>query len=272
MPHALVFCLIIASFMKISNDYFNEIRTFVKVIQFQTERIVQSTQTPSSEDSCLRRLGCFFAILSRGTDIPQFTACIRKSNPGWLGPTNAKQHHPNQNGAVCTVFTSYGSRHRRSSFRRYRQAACKSHPDHCGSPQPAQSFHSQRTDLFSQTNTHFLGMTITAANRLRVSDASAPLDYSGSLFRKNPALSSAPLGEYGIRRIPFHFPLAARKPSPQSTHIRALGKNRRNRITVALLPHPGFVPPHPDIFCNNALDHLITDYAVSCVLQQQEMF
>ena len=114
-----------------------------------------------------------------------------------------------------------------------------------------------------------LGMPATVANRLRVSDVLDQLDYNGFPFRKNQSRSSFLLGEYGIRRSLFRFPSTSRKPLPQSTRIRSPDKTRRIR-SVAVLPfHLGFVPPHPGIFCNIALDHLITDYAASLVLQQE---
>ena len=115
----------------------------------------------------------------------------------------------------------------------------------------------------------FLGMLITAAGRLRVLDVLDQLDYNDSLSRKNQSRSSFPLDEYGIRRILFRFPLAGQKSSPQSTHIRSPDKTQRIR-SVAVLPfHHEFLPPHPDIFCNIALNHLISAYAVSRVLQQE---
>lgn len=104
-------------------------------------------------------------------------------------------------------------------------------------------------------------MTVAVAGRLRVLDASAPLDYSVLSFRKSQSRSSCHLGEYGIHRIPFHFPLADRKLSPQSTRNRSLDKTERIRITMVFPPHLECVPPHLDIFCNIASDHLVSDYA-----------
>ena len=158
---------------------------------------------------------------------------------------------------------------RLSFFRRYQRVENESHRDHCGSPQCVQQFHSQKTDQFSRTNMRFLGMTKAAVSRLCVSDVLDQLDYNGFPFRKSQPQSNFPLGGYGIRRIQFHFPLAGRKPSPQSTRIRSPDKTRRIRITVALPFHHESLPPHPGIFCNIAFDHLITDYAANCVLQQE---
>ena len=114
----------------------------------------------------------------------------------------------------------------------------------------------------------FLGMPVTVANHLRVLDVLEQLDYSGFPFWKSQSRSSFLLGEYGIRRILFHFQ-ANRRSSPQSTHIRSPDKTQHIRITALLLYLLGFVPPHPGIFCNTASDHLITDYAANRVLQQE---
>lgn len=46
-------------------------------------------------------------------------------------------------------------------------------------------------------------------------------------------------------------------------------KTERIQITVVLPLHHEFLPQHPDIFCNIALDHFITDYAATRVLQQE---
>ena len=112
-------------------------------------------------------------------------------------------------------------------------------------------------------------MTKAAVSRLRVSDVLAQLDYNGFPFWKSRSRSSFPLGEYGIRKNLSCFPLAGQKPSPQSTRILFLDKAERIR-SVAVLPlHHEFLPPHPGIFCNTALDHLISDYAASRVLQPE---
>ena len=116
---------------------------------------------------------------------------------------------------------------------------------------------------------HFLGMTKVAVSRLRVSDVLDPLDYNGFLFPKSQSRSSFPLDEYGIRRILLRFPLADRKSSPQSTRIRSLDKTERIQITVVLPFHLEFPPLHPGIFCNTALDHLVSDYVANRVLQQE---
>ena len=116
---------------------------------------------------------------------------------------------------------------------------------------------------------HFLGMTKAAVSRLRVSDVLAQLDYNGFPFWKSRSRSSFPLGEYGIRKNLSCFPLAGQKPSPQSTRILFLDKAERIR-SVAVLPfHHESLLPHPDIFCKIALDHLISDYAASRVLQPE---
>ena len=170
-------------------------------------------------------------------------------------------------GEVLNI-TACGSFRSRFSFRRYRRVENESHPGHCGSPQSAPKFPSRKTDLFSRTCMRYLGMPITVANHRRVLDEIAQLDYNGFLFRKSQSRSSFPLGECGIRRIQFRFPLADRKSLPQSIRIRSPDKTEHIR-SIAVLPfHLEFLPPHPDIFCNTALDHLISDYAVSRVLQQ----
>lgn len=115
-----------------------------------------------------------------------------------------------------------------------------------------------------------LGMPKAVVSRLRVSDVLDQLDYNGFPFRKNQPRSSFDLGEYGIRKILSRFPWADRKPSPQSTHIRFPDKTEHIRITAVLPLHHEFLRPHPGIFCNIALDHLITDYAASRVLQQEK--
>ena len=119
---------------------------------------------------------------------------------------------------------------------------------------------------------HFLGMPATSASRLRVSDVTDRLDYNDSLSRKSQSRNNFPLGEYGIRRILFHFLLASRKPSSQSTHIRSPDKTQRIRSVAVRSFHLGFLPPHPGIFCDTALDHLITDYAACRVLQQERFW
>ena len=112
----------------------------------------------------------------------------------------------------------------------------------------------------------FLGMTKAAVSRLRVSDELAQLDYNGFLFRKSLSRSSSPLGGYGIRRILFRFPLADRKSSPRQVRIRSPDKTEHIR-SIAVLPFRLEFPPlHLDIFCNTALDHLVSDYAASRVL------
>ena len=112
-------------------------------------------------------------------------------------------------------------------------------------------------------------MTKAAVSRLRVSDVLAQLDYNGFPFWKSRSRSSSPLGGYGIRRNQFHFPLADRKSSPQSIRIRSLDKTEHIRSIAGLPFHLEFPPLHPGIFCNTALDHLITDYAASRVLQPE---
>ena len=112
----------------------------------------------------------------------------------------------------------------------------------------------------------FLGMPAAVAGRLRVLGGVDQLDYNGFLFRKSQFRSSLSPGEYEIRRILLHFHWADRKSSPQSIRIRSLDKTEHIR-SIAVLPfHLEFSPPHPDIFCNTALDHLITGYAVRRVL------
>ena len=111
-------------------------------------------------------------------------------------------------------------------------------------------------------------MPATVANRLHVSDAPDPLDYNGFPFQKSQSRNSFPHSEYGIQRNLFLFQ-ANRKPSPQSTHIRSPDKTEHIQITAVHPRHHEFLPPHPDIFCNNALNHLISDYAASLVLQQE---
>lgn len=111
-------------------------------------------------------------------------------------------------------------------------------------------------------------MTKAAVSRLRVSDVLAQLDYNGFPFWKSRSRSNFPLGEYGIRRILFHFQ-ANRRSSPQSTRIRSPDKTRHIRLVAVLPLHHGSLPPNPDIFCNTALDHLISAYAVSRVLQPE---
>ena len=172
-------------------------------------------------------------------------------------------------GEVLSITAFCGSFRRLSFSWHYRRVESGSHRDHCGSPQSVQQFHSQKTDLFSPTSMRCLGMPATVASRLRVSDALDQLDYNGFPFRKSQPRSNFPLGEYGIQRSLFHLLLVNRKPSPQSTHIRSPDKTEHIR-SIAVLPlHHKSLPPHPGIFCNTALDHLITDYAASRVLQQE---
>ena len=168
------------------------------------------------------------------------------------------------------VLTSLcGSLRKRFSSPRFRQAACGSHPDCCALPQFFQQYHSQKTGLFSRTNMRSPGMPVTAASRLRVLDETCLLDYNDLLSRKNQFRSSFRPDECEIRRILFPFPWAGHRPSPQLTRILLPGKTERSRITPEPPCHPGFVPPHPDYFCNIALDHLITAYDRNCVLQQR---
>lgn len=175
-------------------------------------------------------------------------------------------------GEVLSVTVSCGWLRRLSFYRRYRRVENESHRDHCGSPQSFQLFHSQKTDPFLRTSMHFLGMTKAAVSHLRVSDVLAQLDYNGFPFWKSRSRSNFPLGEYGIRRILFHFLWAGQKFSPQSTCIRFPDKTERIQ-SVAVLPlHHEFLPQHPDIFCNIALDHFITDYAATRVLQQERFW
>jgi len=112
-------------------------------------------------------------------------------------------------------------------------------------------------------------MIVTVAGLLRVLDGHALLDNYGLLFRKSAFRSRFPLDEYGIRRILLHFLLASLKSSPQSRRIRFLDKTERNRITAVLPFHHEFLPLHPDIFCNIALDHLISFYAFTNPLSKK---
>ena len=111
-------------------------------------------------------------------------------------------------------------------------------------------------------------MTKAAVSRLRVSDVLAQLDYNGFPFWKSRSRSNFPLGEYGIQRILFYFQ-TNRRSSPQSTRIRSPDKTQHIRLVAVLPLHHEFLPPHPGIFCNTALDHLISDYAASRVLQPE---